>query len=193
MEYIPIILVKEYYWCPVQACLKLTTWSERETYSMKAGRLDGNTRAKLLQQLARRRITGEEHWEQEVISRRLGLRGRIDLLIDHGDTLTIIEAKLTLPGRSKQAHIKAQLAAYMIAAEETYRKPVLRTLLYLIERDKLVEARITPHHRTMAENAAKNLWRMLTHGCTTQQPARRIRCRTCAYREICPARLLQPH
>ncbi len=189
LDYIPIVLVKEYYWCPVSACLKLTMWMERETYSMMAGRLDGRSRGRLVELLAEMGVDGEMLWEYPVASQALMVRGRVDLLIDHGSSATIVEAKLTLPGRGKDSHIKAQLAAYSIAVEETLHKPVARTLLYLVEDGRIVEVRVKPYHRRMAEAAARALWAMARRGCADSPPARRIRCRVCSYRGVCPALL----
>lgn len=189
---LPITLVKEYYWCPMIAYHKLLLWSERPTQSMQSGGLTGGQRAELVEKLEEARIEAQELlWEQPVKSLRLGLAGRVDLIaVTPGETLVVVEAKLNASRRSlhsRAQHILAQLAAYTIAAEETLAMPSEKTLVYATETARLIEVRITPRHRRLVEEAARELWRILETGIPPWIRPRRSRCRTCSYRGICPS------
>ncbi|OWJ54417.1 CRISPR-associated protein Cas4 [Pyrodictium delaneyi] len=189
---LPITLVKEYYWCPMIAYHKLLLWSERPTQSMQSGGLTGEQRAELVERLEEARIEVQELlWEQPVQSRRLGLVGRVDLVaVTPRETLVVVEAKLSVSRRSlysRAQHILAQLAAYTIAAEETLAMPSEKTLVYATEAARLIEVRITPRHRRLVEEAARELWRILETGITPWTRPRRSRCRACSYRGVCPS------
>ena len=189
--FVPIRLVKEYYWCPMEAFYKLLAWSERPTESMLAG-AEGVPRDRLVELLEKRHVVRELLWEHPVYSRRLGIGGRADLVaVTDRDALVVVEAKLSPTSRralrGRDRRLVAQLAAYAIAAEETLRLPLEASYLYSVEADKLYEVRITPHLRSLVEHAAKALREMLERG---EPPSNvvvpRRRCRVCAYRHTCP-------
>ena len=189
---LPIVLVKDYYYCPVQAWIKLNLYPERPTQSMMAGGLDGRGRAELLERLegymgARGLQPVEMLWEHEVRSCRLGLHGRADLIVVLGDeTLLVVEAKLSLPPRRRRLPVLAQLAAYTIAAEETLARPARAALLYTLEQNRLHEVAVGPGLRRLVEEAAKNLHSLTGN---PQPPPARIpawRCTACSYKTICP-------
>ncbi|ABM80506.1 CRISPR-associated protein Cas4 [Hyperthermus butylicus] len=189
---IPIVLVKEYYWCPVAAWHKLVLWAERPTFSMEAGGLSGETRWRLLERLeevfARWRVEARELlWEHPVTSSRLGLAGRVDLAaVLSDDTLVVVEAKLSLPGKRRSLHIRVQAAAYGMAAEETLGYPLRMALIYEAERNRIVEVEVTPMLRKMVEDAARELHEMLQRGEPLQHyTVSPRRCRVCSYRGVC--------
>ncbi len=192
---IPIVLVKEYYWCPYYAYMRLTLWQHKPTPSMEAGKTElAHHRQDLIQALQEAGVEPvEEYWEAQVYSHRLNMGGRVDLLLVlEDDTLALVEAKLVASRRRLWKHpgILAQLAAYTIAAEETMRMRVSRAFLYSMETGRLHEARITPRHRSMAEHAAKELNAMAETGRPPlhEPPPPRWRCRLCGYWSICPWR-----
>ena len=191
---LPIVIVKEYYWCPVQAYLKLVTWMERPTPSMEEGGATGWNRGQLLEALARVERLDEAvlHWELPVMSRRLGIAGRADLVLEYEGEVAVVEVKARATPtmlRRRGVHILAQLAAYAIAAEETIGKPALRAYIYGSEGSRLIRVAITPHHRALVENAVRELRRMLeTHNVYAQPRPPRRRCTVCSYRGVCPLR-----
>ena len=189
--FIPIRLVKEYYWCPMEAFYKLLAWAERPTESMLAG-AESVPRERLVELLEKRHVVRELLWEHPVYSRRLGIGGRADLVaVTDRDTLVVVEAKLSavsnraLHGKDKR--LAVQLAAYAIAAEEALRIPLETSYLYSVEADRLYEIRVTPHLRSLVEHAANALREMLRRG---EPPSNIVvphrRCRVCAYRHTCP-------
>ncbi len=192
-ERIPIVIIKEYYWCPIQAYLKLTTWSEHPTPSMEEGGLTGWNREHLLQALAKMEDldNAQLHWELPVESRRLGIAGRADLILEYDHETVVVEAKLSVTKTKlvrRGLHIIAQLAAYTIAVEETLRKPVARTYIYSTENQQLIQIPVKPHHRRLVEEAVKTINALLRGEIDPQtlpKPPRK-RCTTCSYKTICP-------
>ena len=192
-EYLPITLVKEYYWCPLKAYYRLTTWRTRPTESMETGKqLQGMHRAKIIELLEKHHAIREALWEHPVASKRLGLAGRIDLAaITTKETIIVLDMKLAPTTKKKlltrDKHIAAQLAAYAIAAEETLRKPLEKAYIYTIENQELVELKMTPMLRGLVEHAATQLHRINQGHQPAPTPSKR-RCATCEYNTICPYR-----
>jgi CRISPR-associated exonuclease Cas4 len=188
--YIPISLVKEYYWCPMYAYLSLTAWRERPTESMKAGA--EVPRGRLAELLEQRHRLRELLWEHPVASHRLRVAGRADLVaVTTGDTLVVAEAKLSPASRrglkTRDRRLAVQLAAYAIAAEETLRMPLEAAYIYSTEADRLIPVPVTPSLRRLAAYAAERLHEMLATG-NPPPPgeAERRRCSACSYRSVCP-------
>jgi len=193
-NYIPIVFIKEYYWCPMEAYLKLSTWLERPTESMMAG-AETTERDKLVELLETRHRLREIYWELMVRSNRLGIIGRADLVATtSNDRIVVAEVKLSPISkkklRTRDMRIAIQLAAYSIAAEETLRLPLEKAYVYSVEAASLIEIPITPHLRRLVEQASIELHKMIE----TQSPPQIVRpsprkCRVCSYRRVCPAAL----
>jgi len=193
-EYLPITLVKEYYWCPLKAYYRLVAWATRPTESMETGKqLQGMHRAKIIELLENHHAIRETLWEHPVASKRLGLTGRIDLAaITTKDTIIVLDVKLAPTTRKKlltrDKHTAAQLAAYAVAAEETLRKPLETAYIYTIENQELVELKITPTLRRLVEHAATQLHRIIKQGHQPAPTPSKRKCATCEYNTICPHR-----
>jgi len=80
MDYIPIILVKEYAYCPRQAYLKALTMWEPPTESMRYAKDKASTE-KLQEILRSSGFDGELITEVPVKSRKLGIVGRVDAVL----------------------------------------------------------------------------------------------------------------
>ncbi len=133
----------------------------------------------------------EELWEHPVESRRLGVRGRVDYIaVTAAETLVLVEVKLqSLSRRSllRSPWLRAQLAAYTVAAEETLGMPLEASYIYSVEAQRLIEYRVTQVDRRLAAHAAEELWRMLREGPPQHPRVPPWRCRGCGYRRLCPA------
>ena len=189
---IPITLIKDYYWCPLKAYYQATLWNPPPTQSMQTGtETQSMHRSILVEILEKRHKIHEYLWEHPVESKRLGLRGRIDLVATTtSQRIIIVDIKL-YTGDAKRLitrdkHIAAQLAAYAIAAEETLHHSLEAAYIYSIEREKLYQVPITPRLRRLVEHAAKNIHKALeTNKPPPPMPSKR-RCNTCRYKTICP-------
>jgi CRISPR-associated exonuclease Cas4 len=187
--FIPVVLVREYYWCPVSAFYKLVAWDERPSESMAAG-AELVPRDKVLGAVEERHELREVLWEYPVRSRRLGVAGRVDLVaVTEAGGLVVVDVKLPkLTGRGLWARGRrwaVQLAAYAVAAEETLGLPLEAAYLYSIEAEALVEVRIGPQLRGLVEDAVRQLRKALEKGEPPRAQLGRRKCSTCSYNSIC--------
>jgi len=155
---------------------------------MEAGVLAGEYRGKLLDLLRREGFEWEQElWEHPVESRRLGVCGRVDLILVLDGEAVVVEAKLSIGGRLKRSpDLVAQVAAYAMAVEESLRLPVRRAIIYSVEENRLYRLAIGPLQRTLALRAVEELWRLLQSPEPPCTPQRLWRCRVCMYRSVCP-------
>ncbi len=190
-EYLPIVLVKEYYWCPYYTYMRLTLWQHKPTESMEYGRLEQAYHREDMINLVEKTIGDIEEaiWEAPVASKKLKLAGRIDLLVlQTSGRAVVVDAKAYPSTRKLKKHqgIQAQLAAYSIAVEETYHKPATTACIYITEKNKLHCINITPRHRRLVEYAAKRLWEIKKTGKPPREPPPEPwKCSTCPYKNIC--------
>ncbi len=122
--------------------------------------------------------------ERPLISRRLGLTGKPDYLVEEGDELAPVEVKSAAApaGGPYEAHIY-QLAAYcLLVAEHSSRRP-RRGYLRYADRGYVVEFTRDLERRTLAVLAAlrADLSAEEVHR-SHNSPAR---CRGCGFREVC--------
>ena len=159
---------------------------------MEAGVLAGEYRGRLLELLLEKGFEWEQElWEHPVESKRLGVCGRVDLVLVVGGEAVVVEAKLSASERSLKCDpgLVAQVAAYAIAVEESLRLPARRAIIYSIEEDRLYELAIGPLQRMLAVRAAEELWKLLRSPEPPCTPQRLWRCRVCMYRGECPCTL----
>lgn len=187
--FIPVVLVREYYWCPVSAFFKLVAWSERPSESMAAG-VELVPRDNVLGAVEERHVLREVFWEYPVRSRRLGVVGRVDLVaVTEAGGLVVVDVKLPRLTRRglwvRGRRWAVQLAAYAVAAEETLGLPLEAAYLYSIEAGALVEVRIGPQLRRLVEDAARQLREALEKGEPPRAQPGRGKCSVCSYNSVC--------
>jgi len=189
---LPVWALREYYWCPVSAFLALSGWAPRATPSMAVG-ASSVPRGRLAELVGERHVVEELLWEHPVESRRLGLRGRADLVaLTAAGGPVVVEAKLSpvprAAARGRGLGAAVQLAAYVVAVEETLGAPVEASYIYSVEADRLVEVRVGPGLRRLVEHAAGELREAVALGRPPAAvgAARGRRCRACGYRRGCP-------
>jgi len=178
---LPVVLLKEYAYCPRYAYLRLALGGDYVTPSMLAA---GGA------ELPRFRVP--EGWELlrgvYVRSGRLGLHGYADAILRRGDLLRVVEAKSlsevsrrSLFGRRR--HVLAQALAYAILAEETLKATADAVLV--VGASRAVEVRVTPALRRYVESLAHRMRRDLE---APKPPPRSAswKCSYCCYRRVCP-------
>ena len=156
---------------------------------MEAGVLAGEYRGRLLELLLEKGIRWEQElWEHPIESKRLGICGRVDLVLVADGEAIVVETKLSTIRRNLKHSpgLIAQVAAYAMAVEESLRLPVERAIIYSVEEDRLYELAIGPLQRTLALRAVEELWKLLQNPEPPCTPQRLWRCRVCTYRSVCP-------
>jgi CRISPR-associated exonuclease Cas4 len=160
--------------------------SLRPTYKMERGKdVQGAVEA-----LEKRRAfrayglaEGERRFSVWLGSERLGLAGKLDLLILTAAACYPVDFKDT-EGGVRRNH-RMQLAAYALLAEEAYQLPVPNGFIYLVPRRALVAVEITEADRQAVRDGLVAMRRMIAHEELPGPPEVRARCMACEFQNFC--------
>jgi putative RecB family exonuclease len=125
---------------------------------------------------------------------RLGnveLSGIIDRLDDIGDgNIAVVDYKTgASPSETRSRSSFAGVSFYAVLCEETYGRPPTEVrLIYIRDQVVLVQS-VTEQQMRGARQRAEAVWKAISRACLTEdfRPSPSPLCRTCAYREMCPA------
>jgi CRISPR-associated exonuclease Cas4 len=126
---------------------------------------------------------GERHFGVWLSSERLGLSGKLDLLIVTADACFPVDFKDT-EGGLRRNH-RMQLAAYALLAEETFRRPVPEAFVFLVPHKKVVAIELNDADRQHAEDALADMRRMIAREDMPPPTTVRGRCQACGFRNFC--------
>jgi CRISPR-associated exonuclease Cas4 len=189
MDYIPIILVKEYAYCPRQAYLKALTMWEPPTESMRYAKDKANTE-KLQEILRSSGFDGELITEVPVKSRKLGIVGRVDAVLIKRGHAFIVESKISTVSRrglfTRYNHVLIQAAAYALAVEETMKVTVDGVIIVNPEQGKAIIIKVTPNLRTQVVKLIMELRRHLEEQRMPSKTTNKAKCKACYYSKNCP-------
>ncbi len=191
--------LKQYAYCPrvvfYTYCLPLL---RPTTYKMEAG-VAAHERAG--RQERRRKLVayglqkGERHFDVWVASQELGLRGRIDLVIEveeekarekgEGDGKEWIPVDYKQTTRRAGPHIHRQLAAYGMMLEETWGGVVHRGFVYSLVTRKAEEVTLTKRLRGEVRETVAAMRRMVEQEIMPDPPRSRRPCANCEFRRFC--------
>lgn len=185
--------VKQYVYCPrivyYRGCLPDI---RPVTAKMEAGVESGQ--AEELRELRRslrpyglRR--GERYVDVGLASERLGLSGRVDLVIDTDDNPTgqreLIPVDFKLSAGRMGDNLRLQLCAYGVLLEEAWGVPVQRGYVYHILARRAVAVPLTQALRSRLEAALADM-RVMVERERMPEPTRcRNRCLVCEFRLFC--------
>jgi CRISPR-associated exonuclease Cas4 len=179
--------IKQYAYCPRVVFYQYSMPVEKKTtWKMDQGKIEEAEIDRLEQ---RRKLTGYRLAEGErrfhflLTSTRLGLTGKLDLLIDSPEGLFPVDFKWTT-GRPHRNHI-FQLCAYALLLEVHFHKPVTKGFVYLIPQSDAVVFDLTAELKQQTEAVLEEMRRMIE---TEQMPPptpMRNRCTDCEYRNFC--------
>lgn len=183
--------LKQYAYCPrivfYTYCLPLL---RPTTYKMEAGAM---AHAEAGERERRRTLTayglaeGERHFDVWVASERLGLQGRIDLVIEAGAG----EEREWIPVDYKQTvrqagpHYKRQLAAYGMMLEETLGGRARRGFIYSLVTRKAEEVALTEQLRNDVRETVAAMREMVRREVMPEPPHSRQPCVNCEFRRFC--------
>ncbi|NAZ27937.1 MAG: CRISPR-associated protein Cas4 [Caldivirga sp.] len=184
---IPVILIKEYAYCPRYAYhMVFTNGVNRVTESMQ---LSPMTHATQHNQLIKNLCGGlTVLYEVPLSSGRLGVYGKVDAVCLGESEAVIIELK-PLSGisarslRTRHRHYLYQLAAYALIVEETLRKPVMRG--YVVSARGVVEVKLPPSLKGEVLALVRELRSMLINEREPMVVGDLRKCGYCAFRRIC--------
>lgn len=116
-------------------------------------------------------------------SERLGLSGKLDLLIDSPEGLFPVDFKFT-SGRAQKNHLY-QLCGYALLAEEVYGKTVKHGFIYLIPQETVVVMDLTPERKEETLRMLDTMRELIRREQMPDPTAVRERCVECEYRNYC--------
>ncbi len=126
---------------------------------------------------------GRRHFHVWLRSDRLGLAGKLDLLIESPRGLFPIDFKYTVGGVQNN-HIY-QLCGYALLVEDAYGGSVDRGFVYLIPRDEIVVVDLTPERKGEACEMLEAMREMIREERMPEPTPVRSRCEECEYRNYC--------
>jgi CRISPR-associated exonuclease Cas4 len=156
------------------------------TYKMQRGKdVQGAVEA-----LERRRglraygvVDGERRFAVWLRSERLGLSGKLDLLILTSDACYPVDFKDT-EGGARRNH-RFQLAAYALLAEEAFERPAPQGFIYLVPSKSVVAVDLSEADRQGVRDAVEAMRRMIAREAMPAATTVRARCVACEFRNYC--------
>ena len=126
---------------------------------------------------------GERRFGLWLHSARLGLSGKLDLLILTPDACYPVDFKDT-EGGPRRNH-RLQLAAYALLAEEAFERPAPAGFIYLVPEKRVVALALTGTDRDTVRAAIVEIRRMIQREELPPPTPLRGRCEVCEYRNYC--------
>jgi CRISPR-associated exonuclease Cas4 len=130
---------------------------------------------------------GRRHFDVWLQSAELGLRGRVDLVIE----VTQGEQRELLPVDYKQsryepgAHVRRQLTAYGMMLEENWQAPVRRGFIYNMVSGRAQEVAFTAELRQEVRHLVAEMREMVLLERMPGPVRQRQRCINCEFRRFC--------
>ena len=130
---------------------------------------------------------GKRHFDVWVKSSILGLRGRIDLVIEVGvgEEREWVPVEYKHTRRRTGPHIRRQLAAYGMMLEETWGGTVRRGFVYSLVMRKAEEVALTERLRRGVREVAAAMREMVEQETMPGPPRSRRPCVNCEFRRFC--------
>ncbi len=179
--------IKQYAYCPrivfYQYCMPV---EKKATWKMEQGKIAEDQIDKLEKRrklLEYRLAEGRREFHVWLSSKRIGLTGKLDLLIDSPEGLFPVDFKLTT-GRPHKNHI-AQLCGYALLLEDCYQREVTRGFVYLIPSNDAVVFDLTPERKAETEALISEIRQMIDREQMPPPTPVRNRCTDCEYRNYC--------
>lgn len=128
----------------------------------------------------------ERHFDVWLESEKLGLRGRIDLVLKapNGDLhrASPVEFKMS---HQLHNHWKIQLAAYALLLEEKWNIKAEQGYIYLIPQRRAEEIKLTTRLKKRVQKALAQMTNIAYKESWPAPPKQRGKCRDCEFRRFC--------
>ncbi|MGH9861019.1 MAG: CRISPR-associated protein Cas4 [Candidatus Acidiferrales bacterium] len=179
--------LKQYVYCPRVVFYDTVMPVERkQTVKMKRGkeeefRLDALEKRRSLQRY--RLQEGERRFHVRLESARLGLSGKLDLLLSSPAGYFPVDFKYTR-GRPRRNHVY-QLAGYALLVEDEYRVSVDTGFLYLVAIQEIVRIPLTEELKRKTLSLLGEIRQMTREAILPPPTDLRSRCEACEFRNYC--------
>lgn len=179
--------IKQYLYCPrVVYFYYVLPVQAKSTFKMEYGK-DQHIK---WEELEKRRTykkyklsEGERIFNSFFVSDRLGLAGKLDLLIKTPEEYVPVEFKYT-SGEIALSH-RYQLVAYAMLVEDVYHLTIRRGFVYLIMLNKLEEIIFTQDARLQVKKVLEKIRNMIKKEIMPEANRFRSCCRDCEYLNFC--------
>jgi CRISPR-associated exonuclease Cas4 len=179
--------LKQYAYCQRIVFYQYTMPVQRKaTFKMEHGK---SVEPRLEQLEYRRKLRayglaeGTRAFQVRLASRRLGLSGRLDMLITTPRGFFPVDFKDTLRGVHHNHCV--QLCAYALLIEDIYRQPVSTGFIYRVPRDDVIAVNITGELRAETIGCLAAMRQMIRTEHMPPATTVRARCTDCEYRNYC--------
>lgn len=179
--------LKQYEYCPRIVFYNTVMPLDRKvTFKMQRGteaefRLDALEKRRSLRRY--KLGDGERRFHVWLRSERLGLSGKMDLLIISNQEYFPVDFKYTR-GRPHRNHI-SQLAGYAVLAEEQYQTIIETAFIYLVPVGELVAIKITRELKDEVLDRLSSMREMILDEILPPPTQVRARCAECEFRNYC--------
>ena len=127
--------------------------------------------------------TAERRFDVWLHSSRLGLSGRLDLLLVTPAACFPVDFKDT-EGGVRRNH-RLQLAAYGLLAEEAFHRPAREGFIYIVPTDEVVRIELPAADRAWVETSLLDLRAMVRAEAMPEPTPVRRRCTACEFQNYC--------
>lgn len=179
--------LKQWVYCPrIVYYAHAMAGAGRPTYKMR----EAHRAQELIEKLETRRVLakygfgeGRRRFDVWVDTEDLGLTGRIDLLIEGGGSVAVVDFKLT-SGEPGENH-RMQLAGYALLAEQCTKLACPRGFIYRIPDDRVFPVDITEGLRADVNAALVRMRNAVDDESLPEATPVRKRCAECEYQNYC--------
>jgi CRISPR-associated exonuclease Cas4 len=157
-----------------------------KTYKMKYGKEKHQRTERLEKRRTLQRYgleNGEKIYSLSLISERLGVKGKLDLLVIKAKEYVPIELKYS--NREPGLHHKYQLAAYVLLLVEEYNTSIRRGIIHLIPKKESFEVEITPSLRKKTKEIIGEIRDLVKEERMPEPVRQRGKCKDCEYQNFC--------
>lgn len=179
--------VKQYMYCPriiyFTYCMPVLTM---DTYKMKHGKEEHQRNDELEPRRTLQRYgleTGEKKYKVRLVSHRLGLKGKMDLLVIQDDNYIPIELKYST--KEPSLNHKYQLGAYCLLIEDQYETTIRKGLIHLLPKKETFEVKVTPKFRGKVREIIGEIEEVIREEIMPRPTKERGKCQDCEYRNYC--------
>ncbi len=179
--------IKQYVYCPRIVFYQYVMPVEKTpTFKMDYGRTaeERIDRLEVRRGLKRYGLSeGHREFHKRLSSRRLGLTGKLDLLIITPSGFYPVDFKYTFasPGEN---HLY-QLCAYALILEDIYSCSVEKGFIYLIPKDEAIELTLDTEAKSKVHRMLHEIRDMIAKERLPESTPERNRCIDCEYRNYC--------
>lgn len=187
MSFVRVNDIKQHFYCPRIVFYQYSMPVQKKaTWKMEQGKVAEEKIDRLEQ---RRKLSayklaeGKRQFHVWLSSERLGITGKLDLLIDSPEGLFPVDFKLT-SGAPRRNHL-FQLCGYALLVEDCYQRPVNKGFVYLIPKNDAVVFDMTAELKAETRQVLDEIRATIDHERMPPPTPFRNHCTDCEYRNFC--------